>query len=115
MSALCGRQLLESYESGLGPEPRFGDANGAYPGRRRAAVRPGDEALERFGWSLEDRFDPAVRAVADPAGQSEPLRLRLHGGTVADALYQSVDQQVTRDHSGHCRAFAHHGVGPFGT
>ena len=114
MSVLCRRQLLESYETALGPERRLGNADGAHPGRRGAALRPGDESFERLGRSLDDRFDPAVRAVADPAVQSEPLCFHLHGGAVADALYQSLDQQVTRDHSAHCRAFACHGVGPFG-
>jgi hypothetical protein len=52
-----------------------------------------NDALAAF----EQRFDGTVAAIAHPALQVSPDRLVFHEGAVANALYTSVDDDVTDD------------------
>ncbi len=62
--------------------------------RPRAAPRPLDHRLHRFGRTLNHRFDGAVVPVPHPARDSQLARLALHPHAVAYALDLASDPQV---------------------
>jgi hypothetical protein len=68
-------------------------------GAGRAVTAPVDHVPHRVGLTLENRFHPAVPAVADPARDSRPMS--LPGTRVAEehALDPPADEKVTpNDH-----------------
>ena len=66
-----------------------------YVRARRTFVTPGHDFLDPFLFAFEQRLDPAVRKVPDPASHAELHRLFLRAGTEEDALDQTLDNDVS--------------------
>lgn len=64
--------------------------------RRRAAAQPLDQLLDRRLLPLNVGIDAAIRAVADPAGDSERDRLVTHPGAEEHALHLAGHADVIR-------------------
>ena len=93
-----GGVLLLDLERGesLG---RFGlDSDVGHLGQAGAAVRPGHETADVLVWSLEDRFDPAVREVAHPSGHAATLGQPTAGIAEENALDPAGDQHPIANH-----------------
>ncbi len=64
---------------------------------RRSPAGPENQRIDGLGRATDQRFDAAVAAVAHPAGETEPLRLRAQRPTVTDALDATADAQISAD------------------
>ena len=63
-----------------------------------AGVRPVDEAADLLSRTFEDRFDPAVRQVADPARHAVLFGQAAAGVTEEDALDPAGDEHPIAHH-----------------
>src|SRR6516225_2498906 len=62
--------------------------------RRRAALRPCDEMVDRGRIALGDDLDRPVRQVADVTTDAEPVRLPLRVHAEADALDEAANRDM---------------------
>src|SRR5438045_459830 len=64
------------------------------PGSPWAPVGPADELFDLFLVALGQDLNRAVRAVLDPAGQTEPTSFPLRRGPEIDPLHPAPNKQV---------------------
>src|SRR5690606_9919847 len=69
--------------------------------RGRTLFAPGDQIANGLPITLDEHFDGAVRPVAHPSADAEPLRLLLAGGTEDHALDATMDNGAVGDRISH--------------
>src|SRR4051794_33725154 len=62
--------------------------------RGGAVVRPAGKLLDRVLFALGAELDTAVRTVANPSGEPEPLRLTLRCSAKVDSLNTPADDEL---------------------
>ena len=62
------------------------------------AAAPGDDSLDELGFTLHERLDRAIAAIADPASHAERLGDFGHRVAIADTLHAAANHEVLRDH-----------------
>ena len=73
------------------------DLDAVHSRRVRSSARPIDQQFDRERFALHERFDRAVMAVSDPAGNLQLDGALAHRLTEEDALDQAVDAQAAGD------------------
>ena len=76
----------------------FRDFDAVNSGAVRPLAQQIRQPLYGLGVALKLRLDRAIRAVTNPAGDTQPLRLLAGPGAEEDALHQSGDPDPSRDH-----------------
>ena len=90
--ASCSRPLFETVEGGQGVcAAGCGRRHCLDAGRRRAALRPGEQCIDRLRFPGDHRLDAAVMTVAHPTAEPEAQRFLAQAVAVTHALYFSGD------------------------
>jgi hypothetical protein len=85
-------------ERGQPLHPLVPNGDGRHLRVRRTAARPAHQPFDALRFALEHRFDPAVRQVAHPAGDTLLTGDSAARVTEEDALHKAGDQDPLANH-----------------